>query len=263
MKRIISILLWFFGVFFIIPGIIGICTSDYAAGLLFLMMGLVCLPPAGGKIPSKTVRIILFIVCIGAFAPLGEYQKAQKQAPENMEYFKENHSSIIANTQKNLDKKDYEAVVLVADKYAFAKDQELIALKSEAQKLLEIQKKEEEKYSRPSPVIKEVGYFKSKAKNRIFTISFPKDCHEAGLQKYARGLSNTDGRMTAAYFYPEESVIPADGVTLAKNIEQANRVLYEVPGLSKWSYAFMKSYNGRSQWVNCIKTPDHDLCRQQ
>ncbi len=256
MKIIISIILWFFGVIFATAGLAGIFESDYAAGLSCLACGLVCLPPVGRKIPSKKARIILFIVFFVMIAPLGEYQKAQKQAAENMEYFKENHSSIIANTQKTLDKKDYEAVVLVADKYAFAKDKELIALKSEAQKLLEIQKKEEEKYSRK-------GYFKDKGRNRIFVISFPKDCHEEGLKKYAQKLPHTDSRITAAYFFPEGSNPPYERVQVAKTMNHANYVLYESSGYSKWRYAFMNSFTGRTQWVNCIKTPDHDLCRQQ
>ena len=111
--------------------------------------------------------------------------------------------------------------------------------------------------------IERVGYLKDKGKNRIFTLSFKSGVTEQEIRKHAQNLPNTSHRMTAAYYYIKGSAIPADGVTLAGTVLKANNMLYETPGLSKWQYAFMLGFKGIPQFVNCIKDPKNDLCRQK
>ncbi len=111
--------------------------------------------------------------------------------------------------------------------------------------------------------IQRVGYLKDKGKNRIFTLSFNKGVTEQEIRKNAENLPNTTGRITAAYYYIEGSLIPADGVTLAGTVFKANDILYETPGLSKWQYAYMLGFKGEPQFVNCIKNPNNELCRQK
>jgi hypothetical protein len=111
--------------------------------------------------------------------------------------------------------------------------------------------------------IEQVGYLKDKGQNRIFTFLFKKGVTEQEIKKHSKNLPNTSHRMTAAYYYMEGSAIPADGVTLAGTVFKANNVLYETPGLSKWQYAFMLGFKGIPQFVNCIKDPRNDLCRQK
>jgi hypothetical protein len=111
--------------------------------------------------------------------------------------------------------------------------------------------------------IEQVGYLKDKGKNRIFTLSFKSGVTEQEIRKHAENLPNTSRRMTAAYYYIEGSAIPADGVTLAGTVFKANNMVYETPGLSKWQYAFMLGFKGVPQFVNCIKDPKNDLCRQK
>ena len=109
----------------------------------------------------------------------------------------------------------------------------------------------------------EVGYLKDNAKNRILTISYKLGTSEDEIRAHAEGLMYTSGQMMAAYFYPEESIIPADGVTLAGSVSEANDVLYETPGLSKWRYAYMRYFDGTSEFVDCEQDPDNDLCRKK
>ncbi len=111
--------------------------------------------------------------------------------------------------------------------------------------------------------IERIGYLKDNGKNRIFTLSFNNAVTESEIRKHAENLPNTSGRITAAYFYLEGSQIPADGLTLAGTVFKANNMLYETPGLSKWHYAFMLGFKGVPQFVNCIKDPKNDLCRQK
>jgi len=108
-----------------------------------------------------------------------------------------------------------------------------------------------------------VGYFKDSTNNRIFTISFNLGTSEDKIRTYAEGLRYTSGQLTAAYFYPEGSIIPADGVTLASSVFEANDVLYEAPGLSKWRYAYMRYLNGTLEFIDCEKEPDNGLCRKK
>jgi len=84
---------------------------------------------------------------------------------------------------------------------------------------------------------RQVGYLKDNAKNRIFTIAFRPGTTEQEARNHAERLMYTQGQMMAAYFFPEGSVIPADGVTLADSVFKANDVLFETSGLSKWHYA--------------------------
>ena len=111
--------------------------------------------------------------------------------------------------------------------------------------------------------INQFGYLKDKGRNRIFTFSYKKGVSGMEIMRHAEKLMNTPHRMTAAYYYPEGSTIPASDITLAKTIFRANHVLYDVPGLSKWDYAFMRSFNGSTRFVNCMLEPTDELCRQK
>jgi hypothetical protein len=110
--------------------------------------------------------------------------------------------------------------------------------------------------------IQRVGYFKDDSRNRIYTFSYTPVATSDAIGEHAATLPYTPGQMLAAYFYPEGSTIPADGVTLAKTLLQANDVLYETPGLSRWRYAFMRSFSGEAKFVDCQDTPKDDLCRK-
>lgn len=114
--------------------------------------------------------------------------------------------------------------------------------------------------SSDAPKFRQVGYLKDGVNNRIFTFRIPVSASTNAVRGHAAQLPNTAGQMTAAYYYPEGSVIPADGVTLAGDILEANRVLYETPGLSPWRYAYMRSYNGKVGFYDCEATPKGDLC---
>jgi len=117
-----------------------------------------------------------------------------------------------------------------------------------------------ESYAQDS--IRQVGYLKDGSRNRIFTFEFRKGTPSATIRSFAKNLINTQGQITAAYFYKKGSRIPADGVTLAGSVFRANNVLYDIQGLSKWRYAYMKGFNGSAQFVDCKKTPTNDLCRK-
>lgn len=110
---------------------------------------------------------------------------------------------------------------------------------------------------------RQVGYLKDSLKNRIFTIAYKPDTPEQEIRAHTESLMHTPGQMMAAYYYSEGSLIPADGVTLAGSIGKANDVLYEVPGLSKWRYAYMRYLNGTSEFVDCEQGPGNDLCRKK
>jgi hypothetical protein len=108
----------------------------------------------------------------------------------------------------------------------------------------------------------EIGYFKDGSKNRIYTIKYSSNALPHHVRAHAEKLMYTDGQMMAAYYYKEGSTIPADGVTLAASMIKASDVIYEAPGLSKWQFAFMKSFNGVVVFVDCIKDQNNDLCRK-
>jgi len=118
--------------------------------------------------------------------------------------------------------------------------------------------------SKPSKTIfEDGGYFQDGSKNRIFTIRLNKKSSKQAALLFAQQKSNTPRRITAVYFYDSSSVMPIDGITLAKNLYHANHVLYETPSLSPWRYAYMRYHNGTETIVDCKSDPNADLCRQR
>ena len=118
------------------------------------------------------------------------------------------------------------------------------------------------KSSSAANMFKQVGYFKDAKNNRVFTVSCKPAATEAQVKSYAKKLSNTIGQMTAAYFYPEGSKIPADGVTMARSSFAATDVIWDTPGLSSWDYVYMMPTIGEVTFVNCKERPGDDLCKK-
>lgn len=115
----------------------------------------------------------------------------------------------------------------------------------------------------PKPNITDAGYYKSPAKERIYSQLYTHETTAHEIEAHANQLLYTSGSMTAAYYYPAKATaVPHDGLTLAKNTHAANHLLYEKHGLSKWRYAYMRDRLGTTTFVDCHTSPQHDLCRQ-
>ncbi|HCA23621.1 MAG TPA: hypothetical protein DEP32_05575 [Pseudomonas sp.] len=115
---------------------------------------------------------------------------------------------------------------------------------------------------RPDSPTTQAGYFKSASNDRVFTFSYQPSATPTQLRSRADAAAYTQGQMTAVYFYPAGATIPRDGVTTAKSLPQANRVLYELDGMSKWDYAYMRDRSGGVRFIDCKAAPGSDLCRQ-
>jgi len=112
----------------------------------------------------------------------------------------------------------------------------------------------------PETNIHQVGYFKSSAKDRVFTARMSETATLADVKAYAENAAYTQGRMTAVYIYDHDARVPADGVTQASGVLQVNDVL-DLPGLSAWHFVFMRYRNGQSAFVDCSTKQSHELCR--
>lgn len=115
----------------------------------------------------------------------------------------------------------------------------------------------------PTDAFGEEGEFNDAERNRIYTIEFDPRVSAQVVRAYAASLESTDGRITAVYLYPEDSVIPLHSVTFASSIAQANHAIYESRGFSPWRYAFIRDAQGGVQFVDCRQTPRDGLCRKQ
>ena len=70
------------------------------------------------------------------------------------------------------------------------------------------------------------------------TFYFPKYYLE--VIKWAKRTPNTPGQITQVYFYQRGGVVPHDGLTIdATSVWNAQEMLYEMSGLSKWRYAMV------------------------
>ena len=110
------------------------------------------------------------------------------------------------------------------------------------------------------PSFSRKGYFKSDAKDRIFTFMLPEGVVEQEVQKFAKGRAHTAGQMTAIYFYELSAMmVPADGITFAVSVFAANDVLDD-PQMSRWRYVYMHYRNGIETFVDCTSSV-HELCK--
>ena len=110
---------------------------------------------------------------------------------------------------------------------------------------------------------KQKGYFKDSDRNRIVSVELLKSQYSRSeVIKWAERTPNTTGRITQVYFYQRGGVIPSDGLTLdATSVWNAQEMLYEMRGLSKWRYAYVTMINGSTQFIECEADPSNDFCR--
>ena len=107
--------------------------------------------------------------------------------------------------------------------------------------------------------ISQEAYWKQN-KNRIFVFSISSGTPVSQIKKHAKKQMNTSGKMTACYYFMNGTRIPRDGVTLANNMGKANEVINRFSdGIE---YAYMKAFNGTSEFVNCRTNPSNGLCAQ-
>lgn len=111
------------------------------------------------------------------------------------------------------------------------------------------------------PDIERVGYF-SENGHQIRTYSFGARVTDEQIRAFAEAEVSNPDRLTASYFYPEGSTIPADGLTMAGNLIDATDLIYDAPGLSRWRYAYMRPLIGEVQFIDCVVTPMDGLCRK-
>jgi hypothetical protein len=114
-----------------------------------------------------------------------------------------------------------------------------------------------------SEAFKQKGYFKDSKRNRIVSVELLKSQYSrTEVIKWAKRTPNTSGRITQVYFYQRGGVIPSDGLTLdATSVWNAQDMLYEMRGLSKWRYAYVTMINGSTQFIDCEADPRNDFCR--
>lgn len=113
------------------------------------------------------------------------------------------------------------------------------------------------------PDIRTVGNFMDSKRNRVYSFAMRAGTDEATVREHARALPYTPGQITAAYYYPESTVIPADGITLAESYMAAINTIYDDPHMGKWKYVYMQSFSpGGPTFEDCTANPRHDLCNK-
>jgi hypothetical protein len=106
------------------------------------------------------------------------------------------------------------------------------------------------------------GYFKDDIKNRVFTYEMRGEIDKKQAFHFGKRRMNTEGQFTGVYFYDQGSAIPADGVTFASDMVQANTVVMELEAASKYRYVFWKQFNGNEIFVDCREDPKNQICKK-
>ena len=109
------------------------------------------------------------------------------------------------------------------------------------------------------PSVSQKGYFQDSRRNRVFTLEMPAGMTSEQARAHAENLPYTQGQVTGAYYYRPGAQLPIDGVTLANDFLAATQVL-DTPGLSRFSFAYVRGFNGQAAFADCETTPKNDLC---
>jgi hypothetical protein len=112
------------------------------------------------------------------------------------------------------------------------------------------------------PEFIQYGYFKGDLRNRVFTYEMRGEINKRQAFDFARNRMNTVGQFTGVYFYEQGSAIPADGVTSASDMIEANKVVMELEAASKYVYLYWKQFNGNEVFVDCREDPTDQLCKK-
>lgn len=156
MERAYKILSWIFGVLATLSGL-AFLTISIIGGLVFLLIGLLLLPPVRDYVFNKynvsitgTTRGVLiavffftsmgFIISDGADSQEAKEQQEIKAAAEkkeqekkdNLEYFAKNKATILAQLNTLLENKDYKGVVAGSKKYLASNDADLNTVHNKA-----------------------------------------------------------------------------------------------------------------------------------
>lgn len=156
MEKIYKILYWIFGVLATLSGL-AFLTISVIGGLVFLLIGLLLLPPVRDYVFNKynvsitgTTRGVLiavfffvsmgFIINDGADSQIAKEQeeikaaaaKKEQDKKDNLEYFAKNKSTILAQLNLQLENKDFKGVVDGAKKYLATNDTELNSVHNKA-----------------------------------------------------------------------------------------------------------------------------------
>ncbi|OQK18443.1 hypothetical protein AU255_11680 [Methyloprofundus sedimenti] len=171
MKYVYLALNWFFGVLFLLIGIV-ILFGVPSHGLSFILISLLLLPPFRNfvylitkkklSVKIRSISILVLFIALGYFNY--QYreqervtqeliaQKAQEKAEkvaairqQNLDYFNENSTKILNQLKMALGNSDYKGVVSLSEKYLPSKNKELMDLQEKAKSgLIAIAKAEEE-----------------------------------------------------------------------------------------------------------------------
>lgn len=156
MEKIYKILSWIFGVLATLSGL-AFLTISVIGGLVFLLIGLLLLPPVRDYVFNKynvsitgTTRGVLiavffftsmgFIISDGADSQEAKEQeeikavaeKKEQDKKDNLEYFAKNKSTILAQLNSLLENKDYKGVVAGSKKYLATNDADLNSVHKKA-----------------------------------------------------------------------------------------------------------------------------------
>jgi len=112
----------------------------------------------------------------------------------------------------------------------------------------------------------QIGYVKIN-KNRIQLYTFDHaQVSSDEVWKHAKKLMNTPGKMTSAYYFDKNDVVPYNFFqsTFDNRLILAVDNLYEYYDIDDWKYAYMLTANGTQSFVDCTKSPSDrnvGLCR--
>jgi len=98
--------------------------------------------------------------------------------------------------------------------------------------------------------------------NRFYAVRMPAGTTEKQVKDYIESRVVHDrGRVANAFFYDSGARIPTiiDG---AKDVFNANGIIYDNPRFDKWRYGYQKALNGTETFVDCNTKPKDALCRQ-
>jgi len=153
MKSIYLILNWVTGLFFILLGLLFIFFDPFSAGIPFIILSFLFLPPIQKVIIEKTKKnlsitvkalsiVMSFILSMTLFTlDMSDKAEASMAKQNQINEFTQNKQQIIDSLQKNFEAKNYHTVISEIDKHTkVINDQDLNLLRVKAEKGVKVEK---------------------------------------------------------------------------------------------------------------------------
>lgn len=104
------------------------------------------------------------------------------------------------------------------------------------------------------------GSYKNQSGAMLMTVVADLELARRHALDDARARTPPSSPLSAIYYYPPGTPPPSDQVTRSVGFMTASDHVWNRRAERPWSFVYMRGGDGHEQFVQCDRTPTHDLC---